>query len=78
MVNSDLQREVNNKKQQVIVNTETACLNAEIALDKKNNKAFYSISPGTIGQKKLFLGLLIRLNLWYYFLSKKCSINILL
>ena len=56
MVNSDLQREVNNKKQQVIVNTETACLNAEIALDKKNNKAFYSISPGTIEQKKAVPG----------------------
>lgn len=56
MVNSDLQREVNNKKQQVIVNAETASLNAEIALDKKNNKAFYSILPGTIGQEKAVPG----------------------
>lgn len=67
MVNSDLQREVNNKKQQVIVNTETVCLNAEITLDKKNNKAFHSIPQEQSDGKRLFLGLLIRLHLWYYF-----------
>lgn len=67
MVNSDLQREVNNKKQQIIVNAETASLNAEIALDKKNNKAFYSISQEQSDGKRLFLGILIRLKLWYYF-----------